>query len=166
MRPWFKQAVASDVCWQSKSDSTIVVSWKQPVVTSIYTWGENLLYSVAQAFYTGEGCSDDNLIGVIMFDTTTITQSKHLKDLSPSVTSQSAVVQMFGEIVAATNFEVTTQGSSGSAVRLNVSATRMARVNDYAVHLGKLWDLGEIESVQNRTSIHGELIKSTAGEFP
>lgn len=166
MRPWFKQAVASVVCWQSKSDSTIVVSWKQPVVTSIYTWGENLLYSVAHAFYTGEGCSDDNLIGVIMFDTTTITQSKHLKDSSPSVTSQSAVVQMFGEIVAATNFEVTTQGSSGSAVRLNVSATRMPRVNDYAVRLGELRDLGEIESVQNRTSIHGELIKSTAGEFP
>ena len=125
-----------------------------------------MLYSVAQAFYSGEGCADDNLIGVIMFDTTTITQSMHLKNLSPSVTSESAVVQQYGEIVAATNFEVTTQGSSGSAVRLNVSATRMARVKEYAVYLGMALEQGEIETVQNRSAIHGELIKSTAGEFP
>jgi hypothetical protein len=88
--------------------------------------------------------------------------TEHSKSLLPSDESQSGVIEYYGEVVAATNLIVVAPSSSGGTQRLNMSATNLDRLQEYTVGSFTARRDGEIDSIQNRTAIHGELIQCSA----
>jgi len=147
-RPWYKQAVAA-----GKPDNS---RYGYPIVTETFDYGPNQLVAVAQAFYDASG----NLAGVVCMDTNMTEVTSLLSVLSPSTDSQGSAVERYGEVLGATNYQVSLPASNGGYRQLGVLNSQMLSLRSYAT---KLWqDEADFIKSQNDTQLEGTFVEVSA----
>jgi hypothetical protein len=147
-RPWYQQAVTAGRAGNSRYGNAIV--------TETFDWGSNQIVAVAQAFYDTSG----NVEGVVCIETNITSLSTGLKMIAPSTDSQASVVEKYGEVLGASNFQVSLPASNGGYRQLGVLNSMMSSLKKYATDL---WQKeNDYTKVQNDTNLEGTYVEVSA----